>query len=325
MMVGHALLAFALVAGTLSLAGRSRERALSVGLIAAGFAVVPDADMVYALAGLLDANYDSVFSVTEAFWETSTVVHRSVTHSLVVAVPAAVAFGLWTAESRVVRASAAALAVALVTAAHLITGPLAALVMVAFLVSGFVVSSLADSQGKAGPVTVFGAAVVGIWSHPWGDMFTGEPPHLFYPLTDSAVVERVALSPDPTLHLLGAFGLEIATLWLAALVYCHISNISISENVNRRAALGVVYGVAVLAIDPPTLSVSYQFVFSIVAVGILAAVPFSRARFRTRFPGDLSLPDRMTTPEGVLRALLTGLAGLTAALLAYTAAYVLFV
>lgn len=323
MMVGHALLAFALVAGALSLAGQSRERALSVGLVAGGFATVPDVDMVYAPVGLLGADYGSVFTVTEAFWSTSTVVHRSITHSLVVAVPAAVAFALWTAGSRPARAAAVSLAVALVAAAHAVTGPLAAVVMTAFLLAGFAVATLADSYAGLGPRAVLGAALFGLWSHPWGDMFTGEPPHLLYPLTDSAVVERLALSPDPTLHLLGAFALELATIWLAALVYCRLSDISLYEAVDRRATLGVVYAVAVLAIDPPTLTVSYQFVFSIIAVGILAAFPFGRARLRTRFPGDLSLPDGATTPEGVLTGLLTGLAGLTVALLAYAVAYVM--
>jgi membrane-bound metal-dependent hydrolase YbcI (DUF457 family) len=325
MMVGHALLAFALVAGALSLAGESRERALSVGLVAGGFAAVPDADMVYALVGLVGADYGNVFAVTEAFWATSTVAHRSVTHSLVVAVPAAGAFALWTGGSRPARAAAVSLAVALIAAAQVVTGPLAVVVMTAFLLAGFAVATLADSRAGLGPRAVLGAALFGLWSHPWGDMVTGEPPHLLYPLTDSASVERLALSPDPTLHLLGAFGLELATLWLAALVYCHMSDVSLSDTVNRRATLGVVYGVAVLAIDPPTLSVSYQFVFSIVAVAVLAAVPFGRARLRTRFPGDLSLPDGAMTQEGVLTGLLTGLAGLTVALLAYAVAYSAFV
>ncbi|NHN48593.1 hydrolase [Halostella sp. JP-L12] len=334
MMVGHALLAFALVAGALSLAGYDRERALSVGLVAGGFAAAPDADMAYALVGFLGADYGSVFAVTESFWATSTVVHRSVTHSLVVAVPAALAFAGWTADVREFRAAGAALALALVVAAYWVTGPLAAVVMAAFVAAGLLVASVADAYGDLGPRAVLGAALVGLWSHPWGDLVTGEPPRVLYPLSDGVLVERVALSADPTLHLLGAFGLELAAIWLAAVVYCRLSERSLPGYVRRRAAVGAGYGVAVLLIDPPTLAVSYHFVFSILAVGVAVAAPYrwprsplSRLRRDDWITGSDDIRTSLhpaawpASTDDALAASLTGLAGLTAALVAYALAY----
>lgn len=351
MMVGHALLAFALVAGALSLAGYARERALTVGLVAGGFAAVPDADMAYAFVGLLGADYGSAFAVTESFWATSTVVHRSVTHSLVVAVPAAVAFALWTAgasslrtapgtasdrlgRGTALRAAGAALALGLVAGAHWITGPLAAVVMAAFVLAGLLVATLADAYGDLGPHAVFGAALVGLWSHPWGDLLTGEPPRLLYPLSESVLVERLALSTDPTLHLLGAFGFELATIWLAAVVYCRLSERSLPAYVRRRAALGAAYGAAAPLIDPPTLAVSYHFVFTILAVGIAVAAPYrwprsplSRIRRENWVAGTDGIRASLhpaawpASADDALAAGLTGLAGLSAALLAYAAAY----
>lgn len=318
MMVGHALFAFALVAGALAAAGERRERALLVGLVAGGFAAAPDADMVYALVGLSSAS-GGALGAAESFWSASTVVHRSVTHSLVVAVPAAAAFALWTHRSRGVQFGGVALAVALVAAAFTVTGPLAAAVMAAFLAAGGLVARLADEYGSLGPRPVFGAALAGLWSHPWGDLFTGEPPRLLYPLADRVVVDRIALSADPTLHLLGAFAVELATLWLAAVVFCRLTDRSVPAFVDRRAAVGALYGAAVVAIDPPTLSVSYHFVFTIVAAGLLVAVPFRRPRV----PGGLRRPAWTWTADGVLERALTALAALTAALLAYAAAYVL--
>ena len=351
MMVGHALLAFALVAGALSLAGYARERALSVGLVAGGFAAVPDADMAYAFVGLLGADYGNALAVTESFWATSTVVHRSVTHSLVVAVPAALAFALWTAgaspiraaprtasarlgRESALRAAGATLALALVAGAYWITGPLAAVVMAAFVLAGLLVATLADAYGDLAPRTVFGAALVGLWSHPWGDLVTGEPPRMLYPLSDGVFVERLALSTDLTLHLLGAFGLELATIWLAAAVYCHLSERSLPTYVRRRAALGAAYGGAALLIDPPTLAVSYHFVFTILAVGVAVAAPYRWPRSplsRLRRDNLVSGTDGVraslhpaawpASADDALAAALTGLAGLTAALLAYAAVY----
>ena len=354
-MVGHALLAFALVAGALSLAGYARERALTVGLVAGGFAAVPDADMAYALVGLLGADYGDVFAVTESFWATSTVVHRSVTHSLVVAVPAAIAFAWWTADAGparsvasrtasdrldrgvALRAAGAVLALALVAGAFWVTGPLAAVVMAAFVLAGLLVASVADAYGDLAPRAVFGAALIGLWSHPWGDLVTGEPPLMLYPLSDAVLVERLALSADPTLHLLGAFGLELAAIWLAAVVYCRLSERSLPTYVRRRAALGAAYGAAVLLIDPPTLAVSYHFVFTILAVGVAVAAPYRWPRSPL---SRLRRDDWVTGADGIranlhpaawpasaddaLTAALTGLAGLSAALLAYAVAYGLF-
>ncbi|WP_135822752.1 metal-dependent hydrolase [Halostella litorea] len=314
MMVGHALFAFALVAGGLAAAGQRRERALSVGLVAAGFAAVPDVDMAYALVGLLDAS-GGPLAAAESFWSASTVVHRSVTHSLVVAVPAAAAFGLWTHRSRALQFVGTALAVALAAAALAVTGPLAAAVMAAFLAAGGLVARLADEYGGLGPRVVFAAALVGLWSHPWGDLLTGEPPRLLYPLSD-AVVPRVALSADPTLHLLGAFALELAALWLAAAVFFRLTERSVPAAVDRRAAVGGLYGAAVVAMDPPTLSVSYHFVFTILAAGLLVAAPVRRPRL-----AGLRRRTWTWSADDVLGRALTALAALTAALLAYAVAY----
>ncbi|WP_121821301.1 metal-dependent hydrolase [Halostella salina] len=316
MMVGHALFAFAIVAGGLAAAGANRERALTVGLVAAGFAAAPDADMVYAPVGLLDATGGPV-AAAESFWAASTAVHRSVTHSLVVAVPAAVAFALWSDRSRRSHAAGVAVAGALVATAFVVTDPLAAIVMAAFLTAGALVARLADTYGGLGPRTVFGAALVGLWSHPWGDAFTGQPPHLLYPFADRVLVSRVALSADPTVHLLGAFAVELGVLWLAAAVYCRLTDRSIPEYVGRRAAVGGLYGAAALAIDPPTLSTSYHFVFSILAVGLLIGPPLRRPTL----PRRLGRPAWTRSVDGVLGRILTGLSALTVALAAYAAAY----
>lgn len=303
MFLGHATLAFALAIFVGSALGVDRNRLLALGVTAGLFAAVPDVDMVYALFGLTATDSGSVFAVTESFWAASTLVHRAMTHSLVVAVPAAIAFAL-AVGSRREQATAAGLLGGLVAVSAVSSGWLGGLVMSVFAIAGVLVAQWAtryDLDRRA----MLGVALLGLASHPFGDVFTGEPPILLYPLNVTVFDGRVALHGDPTLHLLGAFAIELAAIWLGVLAYQHATGDSIRAHVNPRATLGVAYGVAVFVIPPPTLNVSYHFVFSVLAVGFVGYVPDPIRRRR---------PDRAT-------ALVTGLAAVTLAGLGYAFAY----
>lgn len=317
MFVGHGLAAFALVAGGARLLGCSRGRALSLGASAGAFATVPDIDMLYAPVGVLGAS--GALDAAEEFWAASTLVHRAVTHSLIVGGVAALAFWLWgragewlnegiVSTERIV---AFVVLAGLVAVAGVVSGPLGALVMGAFAVAGLGVTEGAMRYGDLAPKAVLLTALVGLGSHPFGDLLTGEPPALFYPFDASLLTERIALSADPTLHLLGAFWFELATLWLAALVFCSLTDRRLASHIHGRAALGLAYAVAALAVPAPTLASSYQFVFSVLAVGIIGPAPLVRQ--------DTA---RHATDDSVLAALLTGLAAITLASAAYAVAYV---
>ncbi len=99
MFVGHALFAFALVATVAAWRGWASSRALVVGAVAGAFAAVPDVDMAYALVGLVGA-HGGPLALASSFWSAGSVVHRTVTHSVVVAPVVAVAVGLWVASGR---------------------------------------------------------------------------------------------------------------------------------------------------------------------------------------------------------------------------------
>ncbi|WP_339103626.1 metal-dependent hydrolase [Haloterrigena salinisoli] len=323
MFVGHALLAFAVAALVADWRGWERRPALVVGVVAGAFAAIPDIDVAYALVGLLEWQAsDGVLGASTAFWDASRAVHRSVTHSLVVGVVAAPAFGLLAARgrsdrARVARTVASGLLIALVAVALRWDGPLAAVVMTLFAASGALVARGAARESTLSPSTVALAALWGLWSHPWGDLVTGSPPDWFFPF-DAAVLEsRVVLHPDPTLHLLGAFAIELATIWLAVAVVCRLTDRSILGSVDRRAGVGGVYGLAALAVTPPTLEVSYHFVFSILGVGLLCGVV--RGRRSTSVPR--SSYRRLPQTESTLEVVLTGLAAVTVALAAYAAVY----
>jgi hypothetical protein len=304
MFLGHATFAFGVVALVALHFGASRERALALAVAAGLFAAVPDVDMAYALVGLLAVDPTSPMAVAESFWGASTVVHRALTHSLVVAVPAAAAFAL----APVHRRSAAAALVGLVAVAGVLSGPLAAFIIGLFMVGGWLVARFSHATGVQGR-TLFGVALFGLASHPFGDLLTGEPPRLFYPLDVAVFDGRIALSSDPTMHLLGAFGVELAAIWLGVVAAIWLAGSRLTDHLNVRATAGAAYALAVLVLPPPTLDASYQFVFSVLAVGFVGAVPNPQLRDRS-----LSLPSAPT-------AAITGLTAVTLAGVAYGIAY----
>lgn len=302
MFVGHGALAFAIV-GLLSYwVGLDRERALTLGLFAGVFATVPDVDMVYALTGLGTVSTGGSLSIVESFWSASTIVHRSITHSLVFAIPATAAFAL-VGRSPARTTASLLLAAVIVSVTALVSGPLMAVIAIAFVTVGLLVGWVAWRSG-IGVAHVGIAALVGLLTHPFGDVLTGEPPALLYPLSMTVFDGRVWLSGDPTMHLLGTFGIELAAIWLAVGTFAFLRETRLQSYLRPRAALGAAYATAVVFVPAPTVDWAYPFVFSVLAVGVVGAIPVRRR-----------LPQGMT-------AVTTGLAGVTVAALAYAVAYI---
>ncbi|NEU58972.1 metal-dependent hydrolase [Halorussus sp. MSC15.2] len=286
MMVGHAMLAFAL-ATALTARRWSRERALAFGVAAGAFAAVPDVDMLYAVFGLAQVGLAGVWTMTDAFWSSSHVVHRAVTHSLVVGVVGAAAFAASvagrgptdgdsatsTVAGRWSRLLAVSLVAGLAAVAYFESGALGGAVMLAFLVAGLAIAAVAARTAALGPREVLAAALLGLLSHPFGDVLTGGPPRFLYPFDLRLLTERVVLLSDPTLNLLAVFGVELATIWLAAWVYLHATDRRVLSHVDTRAAFGVAYAIAAMALPAPTMEVSYHFVFSVLAVGAVGVAP----------------------------------------------------
>jgi membrane-bound metal-dependent hydrolase YbcI (DUF457 family) len=300
MFVGHACLAFAVAAVGADRLGWSRERSLQVAALAALFAALPDVDVVYGLAGLAAPAAGTI--PVESFWDAGNRVHRGVTHALPVAAVVTAAVWLVGRPETVRRAAGAATLAALVPAVVAVSGGLAGAVTAVFALCAGGLVELARRRDVS-PRVLTSAAFVGLFTHPFGDLLTGEPPALLYPFDTTLVAERVVLSADPTLHLLGAFGVELATVWLALAAYFRVTGKRPAAHVDRRAVLGVAYAGAALALPAPTLEVSYHFVFSVLAVGFVGVAPPSLDRFRT------------------WRAGVTALAAISLAAVAYAAVY----
>jgi len=302
MFVGHATAAFGAVALLALLAGVSRRRAAALAVTAGLFAAVPDVDMAYALVGLVGVDPTQPLSAANSFWGASTVVHRSVTHSLVVALPAAAAFALAPTHRR----TAAGILAALAGVVFAVSGPVAAVVAALFAAFGWMFARFGHAVGVRGR-SLLAVAAFGLASHPFGDLLTGEPPALLYPLDVTVFGDTLTFSADPTLHLLSAFGLELAAVWLGVVGALAIADLQVREFVDYRAAAGAAYALAVVAVPAPTLDTSYQFVFSVLAVGTVGVTP---------------KPTAPRTLPGLPSAAITGLAAVTVAGAAYAVTYI---
>jgi len=272
MFVGHALIAFALTALLARRFSVPRGRALHYGVLAGLFATLPDVDIVYAPVGLLLQSTETVGP--DVFWETANVVHRGPTHSLVMAGLLAVAAYLWVLGTRTTRALSVALVAALVVVGALFSGPVGAAVVLVFALAGLGVAQIAATRGVA-PQPLLVTALVGLLSHPFGDLFTGGPPPFLYPFDVTLVTERIALHPDPTGQLLAAFAVELGAIWLGVWTYARLKEFRLADLVTPRATLGVGYAGTALLLPAPTLEHASPFVFSVLAVGVVA-VPVRR-------------------------------------------------
>ena len=206
------------------------------------------------------------------------------------------------------------MALLLVGAVGTVSGVLGTLVTLLFVLGAVVLGEVGTRGTTLSARHVFAAGLVGLVTHPFGDLLTGEPPAMFYPFDATLVGERLTLSADPTLHLLGAFGVELATVWAAVIVGCAVAGLRPTTAIRRRATLGAGYAASIALIPAPTLDLSYPFVFTVLCVGALGLRP--RIRFENAHRPRIGPPDW-------LPALVTGLSAITVAWLAYGLAYVI--
>lgn len=303
MFVGHGLLAFAIGALGARAMGRSPEQALWIGLLAGAFGLAPDVDILYAPSGVLGAA--TLPGAAEGFWSAGNVVHRAVTHSLVVGAATAGSLVALARGGTAWRAGGLLGLLGLLAVSAAVSGALGLVVMAVFLLTAVTIAAAGGVVGQS-PRAVGAAALVGLLTHPFGDLLTGAPPAMLYPLDVQVVGGRLTPFADPTLNLLAPFALELGTAWLAVVAYLHVTQGRVAPRLrsalSTRATVGMAFGVAALTLPAPTLAAPYHFVFSAVAVGVVGAFPV-RVGHR---PG---------------RVVVTGLATLTLAGLAYAAVY----
>lgn len=305
MFVGHGLVAFTI--GTLAATrlGADRDRALQFGVFAALFAFVPDVDIAYAPVGLLLQSAQTI--TPTVFWDTANVIHRGPTHSLVFGGVLAIGVALFATDRRLGHVIGMAVIAGLVVVGGLTGGGAVAGITAVYAIAGVAVAVGARYRGVSAS-GVLAVASVGLLSHPFGDLFTGTPPPFFYPFDAVLVSHRIALHPDPTLHLLAAFLIEIGTVWLGIWTYTRSHGVSIRQLLHPRAGLGTGYSGAIFVVPPPTIHNASVFVFSVLALSVIGA----------------GIPPRpVTTAADALGTVVTGTAAVTVGAIGYGLAYLL--
>ena len=323
--MGHSLMAFVLGALLARRAGVRPAHVLPVGLLAGGFALLPDVDTAYTVYAVLEAGPENLFPTPQYVWTAEAWrVHRALTHSLLIGAIASVgagSLGLALARSRDanrtdavallaggsgVAAFGAILAVGSTTdgAAGLTTAGL-------YVVGAVALTGLAVRRGIHARWLGI-AAAVGLLTHPFGDLFMGRPPAFLYPLTATPPVGKIAVAPDPTVNLLALFGLELALAWAATWTVASHRDWSIAGAVEPQAVLAGGFAAAALVIQPPTLQVAYHFALGTLATGVVLGVVPGVVRGRAS-----ATPSRLGHRTGAV----TGLAAVSLAAFAYLLAY----
>jgi len=332
MFVGHEFLAFALAGWAAVRFGCDDRTALHAGAVAGFAALLPDLDVVYAVATYAVAVAGGTPLGWEAFWGVANATHRVVTHTLptgsvaTLCFGAAVAVARWRATQRVVIATvagAAALGAAvLVSGFRAAVAPSAAVVAGGFLVCVSATGWLLAARTKLSTPGVTVAAGAGFLSHPFGDVFLAVPPPLLSPFGPSVGAGRVSLAADPTLDLLGVLFVELAAVWAGLAVFAWVA----ADRVDRagrlrdafdgRAGVGAAYAPAAVILPRPTIVDAHVLGATIVPFAATVGAWAGYASFRRAGAAD---PHPRFGP--VYTGVVVGVAALTLAAVAYTAAY----
>lgn len=322
MYVGHALLAFVAAAVVAGHGAPGRSQALTVGLLAACFAVLPDVDAVHTLYAVVQARPEAVFPTPANVWTPEAwQMHRALTHSLVVGGVTSVGAGAlalaarWRPDARagsLVAAFVATCAFAGVLVTGATTDGLAGLGTAVLYVVGAAALVTWAVRRHVTPGWTWASAAIGLLTHPFGDLFMGRPPAVLYPLTAVPPLPKLALAPEPTVNLVGLFGLEVALAWGALATVASVRGWRLRDALAPRAGLAVGFAGAALVIQPPTLRIAYHFALGTIGTGLVLGVAAPAVRGRLG-PGDVRIRRR----TGVV----TSLAAVSLALVAYLLAY----
>jgi len=345
MFVGHELLAFAIAGWGALRVGCDDRTALHAGAVAAAAALLPDLDVLYAVATYAAAVAAGTPLGWEAFWGVANATHRVVTHTLPTGGAATLAFGSAVAVARR-RATgadrpspservkvAASVGAAAVGAAVVLRGfgtrvsPSAGVVAAGFLGCVAVVGWLLAGRTTLSTPGATAAAGVGFLSHPFGDVFLAAPPPLLSPLGPAVWTGRVSLAADPTLDLLGVLFAELAAVWAGLAVFARVGGAWVGRPgrlrivPDPRAAVGVAYAPAAVVLPRPTIADAH--LLGATAVPFAAAVGAWAGAASFRRGGAGHSGDGARRLGSAYTGAVAGVAALTLAATAYTAVYLM--
>lgn len=266
MFAGHFFLAFLIAALIAYWQGLEKKQTLVLGLFAGGLAVLPDLDIVYALKGLTTLLLPG--SVLESFWSASKIIHRGISHSLVTGFIAATLFTLGYEKNSYIGNILST--VFLGVFAFMLDGWIGAGVLALYGAVGAVLATYAEKYISRKELYI--VSLIGLLSHPFGDILTGTPPQFLYPFNIELIGSRIPLSTDPTINIILVLILEILIILTGILFMAYLKEKDLKSFITKIPLLGLFYGFTSLFIPDPTLSNAYTFVFSILGYGLTVSL-----------------------------------------------------
>ncbi|MGM0397547.1 MAG: metal-dependent hydrolase [Halobacteriota archaeon] len=321
MFVGHEFAAFALGVVLARRLGTSDATALAIGFVAGASAILPDLDLLVAAVAYADRLGGPAIASWDGLWSASTAIHRGLSHTLVGGVGVATVLTAVVHARRTARAGSKtgslgaigiglAATVGLVSVARVAGGASEMLSIGLVLVGATVLGLVVAGRTSLGARAILGGALVGLLSHPFGDVFMATPPAVFYPFEVTLLSDSVRLAADPTMNLVGIAFVELVTVWAGVAAFASATGVSLRRAVDPLAALGLGYPLLMVFVPRPTMVDAHWLGFTLAPFGIVGTLTLLGRHHRRR--------DRL------LRALVTGLATVTLAAGSYSFAYLLF-
>lgn len=265
MFVGHFFLAFVLAAGFFQWKGESKTDSLMLGLFAGFFAVLPDLDIIYAFKTFIQFALAPEFM--EAFWENSQVIHRGISHSLVTGFIAATLFSLGYEKNSLIGNIFSSIFLGVF--AFIVSGWIGAFVMALYGIVGGFLSSKAEeyiSRKK-----LYGVSLLGLLTHPFGDLFTGSPPQLLYPLKLELIPSRLAIFAEPTLNLVTLVIIELVLVASGLYLINLLKDIKFQIK-NPSITTAITYALTALVISPPSIQNPYIYLVTLFSFSLLITI-----------------------------------------------------
>ena len=263
MFAGHFFLAFLLVSLFSYFAGGEREHSLYLGIFAGLFGFAPDLDTFYAftqLPGLLVSG----FNPFESFHMATGVIHRGITHSLITGL-VTVFLVVAAYENKVYNFLSVLI---LGFYGLLLNGVIGAQVMVVYGSAIALISyRAADYISRE---EIFFVGFFGLLSHPFGDLFTGTPPKLLYPVTDLSV-SKIILFEQPELNVLIILLSELFLVAAGLTLIIYLGDFNITPLASITAFV-VIFYIPFLILIQPSVGTTHRFTLSILGFTTIASL-----------------------------------------------------
>lgn len=269
--IGHLAVAFILVSISYLFASKkSNEAILVIASIAAVFSLVPDIDILLPLA-ISSNSITSPEAVVSNFWAASTQYHRGVTHSLLTTLSGSIfAVGSFYRDSVSKLFFSFSIVISLIGAVF----SAQLFVLGIFWLSVVTISIFIRRNTSLSLRDIAVSSSIGLLSHPFGDIFTGEPPAFLYPFNLSFIETRVTFASEPTTHFFILFFIELALSLAAIAIFYKLKYGVAFRPIGIKPASSFILAIPFLFFLPlPTVDSNYwPTVIAVLLSGLLFGV-----------------------------------------------------